>query len=110
MAVAAKASVATMLTADSGIASRRRLRDGAGAVGTAALGLFVSGLVRSSIAEALLGLSSADGAGVAPGDEESDRSGTVGADTLGRPAATFSGRVGRGWVMPAAAAFASPST
>ena len=34
----------------------------------------------------------------------------VGVDTLGRPAATFSGSVGCGWVMPAAAAFASPST
>ena len=40
-----------MLTADSGIASRRRLRDGAGAGGTAALGLFVSGLARTSIVE-----------------------------------------------------------
>jgi hypothetical protein len=87
-----------MLTADSGIASRRRLRDGAGAGGTAALGLFVSGFARSSIAEAPLGLSAADGAGVATGAEKLDRSGTVraGADAPGRPAAIF--RKSRVWL------------
>src|SRR3984893_11367364 len=94
-AVAAKASAATMLTADSGIASRRRLRDSAGAGSTAALGLFVSGLARSSIAEAQLGLSAAEGTSVATGAEEPDRSGTVrpGADASGLPSAIFSGRI-----------------
>jgi hypothetical protein len=108
--VAAKASAATMLTADSGIASRRRLRDGAGAGGRAALGLFVSGLARSSIAEAPLDLVVADGASVATGAEQPDRRGTVraGADAPGPPSAT-SGRIGCGWAMPSAGALASPS-
>jgi hypothetical protein len=86
-----------MLTADSGIASRRRLRDGAGAGGTAALGLFVSGLARSSIAEAPLGLSAADGASVATGAEEPDRSGAVraGVDDLGLPSSGIGRQVPR---------------